>query len=96
MSVSLRDLQVFLAVVRAGSFGGGGAELGLRQPTVSERITRLERQIGVGAADGLWAADGRMWLAEAHRGIRLAGGPSITDLLRNRFSHRGRSRDPVW
>jgi DNA-binding transcriptional LysR family regulator len=43
----LRDLQVFLAVVRAGSFGGGGAELGLSQPTVSERITRLERQIGV-------------------------------------------------
>lgn len=47
MSVSLRDLQVFLAVVRAGSFGGGGAELGLSQPTVSERIARLERQIGV-------------------------------------------------
>lgn len=46
MSVSLEDLRVFRAVAAAGSFGRGAARLHLSQPTVSDRMARLERDLG--------------------------------------------------
>jgi DNA-binding transcriptional LysR family regulator len=42
----LEDLRVFQSVATAGSFGRGAARLHLSQPTVSERMARLERDLG--------------------------------------------------
>lgn len=47
MSLSLEDLRVFRAVAAAGSFGRGAARLHLSQPTISDRMARLERDLGV-------------------------------------------------
>src|ERR1700743_704295 len=41
------DFRVFLEVVRAGSFNRAAAKLKMTQPTVSRRLVRLERAIGV-------------------------------------------------
>jgi DNA-binding transcriptional LysR family regulator len=46
MTLSLEDLRVFQSVAAAGSFGRGAARLHLSQPTVSERMARLERDLG--------------------------------------------------
>jgi DNA-binding transcriptional LysR family regulator len=46
MALDLRDLTVFLAVERKGSFGRAATELLITQPAVSERIRHLEREIG--------------------------------------------------
>lgn len=46
MALDLRDLEVFLAVVRTGSFGRAAADLIVTQPAVSERIRHLERIVG--------------------------------------------------
>ena len=46
MSLDLRDLAVFLAVERHGSFGRAATELLVSQPAVSERIRNLERAVG--------------------------------------------------
>ncbi|MGH8082766.1 MAG: LysR family transcriptional regulator [Lysobacter sp.] len=40
------DVQVFLAVARAGSLGAAGREVGLAQPTMGRRITALEQAVG--------------------------------------------------
>lgn len=45
-NVSLRRLEVFLAVVEAGSFSGAGDRLDIAQPSVSAHIRALEKQIG--------------------------------------------------
>lgn len=41
------DFRVFLEVVRAGSFNRAAAKLKMTQPTVSRRLSRLEKSIGV-------------------------------------------------
>jgi DNA-binding transcriptional LysR family regulator len=46
MGVDTEDMAVFLAVVRHGSFGRAASSLLLSQPSVSERIARLERTLG--------------------------------------------------
>src|ERR1700736_1317848 len=46
MGLDLRDAEVFLAVVRQGSFGRAATELVITQPAVSERIRHLERVCG--------------------------------------------------
>ena len=46
MNMDLRDLEVFLAVVRKGSFGRAATDLLVTQPAVSERIRHLERVVG--------------------------------------------------
>jgi DNA-binding transcriptional LysR family regulator len=46
MALDLRDIEVFLAVVRQGSFGRAATELVITQPAVSERVRHLERVIG--------------------------------------------------
>jgi len=45
--MTLRQLEMFLAVARAKSFTAGAEKLRLSQPTVSEQITELERELGV-------------------------------------------------
>jgi DNA-binding transcriptional LysR family regulator len=44
---SLDDLSIFLAVLDAGGFRAGAVRLGLAPSTVSEKISRLESQLGV-------------------------------------------------
>src|SRR5258708_29887278 len=46
MALDIRDLEVFLAVVRTGSFGRAAAALIVTQPAVSDRIRHLERVVG--------------------------------------------------
>jgi len=46
MAIEVQDMQVFLAVVREGSFGRAATRLLVSQPSVSERIVRLERVVG--------------------------------------------------
>lgn len=46
MSMDVRDLEVFLAVVAEGSFGRAATSLVMTQPSVSERVVRLERSVG--------------------------------------------------
>ena len=45
-AIETADLIVFLAVARAGSFGGAAVELQLAQPSVSTRMAALERRLG--------------------------------------------------
>ena len=43
--MTIRQLQCFLAIVRAGSFSRAAARINLSQPTVSEHILELEREL---------------------------------------------------
>lgn len=43
---SIRSFEVFLAVQRTGSFSLAGKQLGMPQPTVTQRVQSLERVIG--------------------------------------------------
>jgi DNA-binding transcriptional LysR family regulator len=46
-TLSPGDLEVFVAVARAGSFRAAAQRLGLSQPAVTQRIQRLESQVGL-------------------------------------------------
>jgi DNA-binding transcriptional LysR family regulator len=46
MVLDLRDVEVFLAVVRERSFGRAATDLGITQPAVSDRVRHLERVVG--------------------------------------------------
>lgn len=45
LAVTLRQLQVFKAVVDAGKFSSAAAALGISQPSVSAHVTALERRV---------------------------------------------------
>ena len=47
MNVTLRQLQVFLAVAATRNFSRTGSQIGLTQPAVSRSITELEAQLGL-------------------------------------------------
>ncbi|NDV97841.1 LysR family transcriptional regulator [Salipiger sp. PrR002] len=71
---SLDDVMLFLAVADAGTLGGAAALTGASQPTLSRRMTELERQLGQrlfqrGAQRYALTAEGRQ-LAEEMRGLR--------------------------
>lgn len=46
LHTTFRQLEVFVAVVEAGSFVGGADRLGISQPAVSNHIRALESQVG--------------------------------------------------
>ncbi|OZM76402.1 LysR family transcriptional regulator [Pseudonocardia sp. MH-G8] len=65
------DLAMFLAVVRAGSFGRAAVEMQMAQPSVSARMAHLERRLGVQLFD------------RSHRGATLtAAGERLADYAR--------------
>ncbi|MCA0995617.1 LysR family transcriptional regulator [Alloyangia pacifica] len=71
---SLDDVMLFLAVADAGTLGGAAALTGASQPTLSRRMTELERQLGQrlfqrGAQRYALTAEGRQ-LAEEMCGLR--------------------------
>ncbi|MCS6931329.1 MAG: LysR family transcriptional regulator [Acetobacteraceae bacterium] len=49
--LTLRQIEVFIAVMRAGSITGAARELGIAQPTVSRILGRIEDQLGVAVFD---------------------------------------------
>ncbi|MBJ3815146.1 LysR family transcriptional regulator [Shimwellia pseudoproteus] len=51
MNYSLRQLKVFVAVARAGSFSRAGEIIGLSQSAVSHSVKELENEIGVRLLD---------------------------------------------
>lgn len=46
MGLDLADLRVFVTAVACGSLSAAARELHLSQPSVSERLARLERSVG--------------------------------------------------
>jgi DNA-binding transcriptional LysR family regulator len=46
MTIQTDDLVAFLAVVREGSFGRAATSLLVSQPAISDRMARLEREVG--------------------------------------------------
>lgn len=47
ISVSVRRLQVFVAIAESGSFAGAARRLGIAQPSVSAHVQSLEKETGV-------------------------------------------------
>jgi DNA-binding transcriptional LysR family regulator len=64
MDITLRQLEVFLAVVGAGSFRAAAGALHLSQPALSQHIAELERGLGARLLDRLGR---RVALTEAGR-----------------------------
>lgn len=46
IALSFRRLQVFVAIVDAGSFAGAARRLGIAQPSVSAHVQAIEREVG--------------------------------------------------
>ena len=46
MTIQTDDIAVFLAVVREGSFGRAASSLLVSQPAISDRVARLEQEVG--------------------------------------------------
>ena len=46
MTIQTDDMAAFLAVVREGSFGRAASSLLVSQPAISDRMARLEREVG--------------------------------------------------
>ncbi|VCU70490.1 HTH-type transcriptional regulator GltC [Pigmentiphaga humi] len=46
LHLSIRRIEVLLAVADAGSFSGAAARLGIAQPSVSEQVRALENSVG--------------------------------------------------
>jgi len=67
MRYSLRQLEVFLAVVRAGSVSAAGDVLAMSQSAVSGALADLERQFGVQLFD---RQGKRLHLSELGRAVR--------------------------
>jgi LysR family nitrogen assimilation transcriptional regulator len=47
MTVDLRQLSYFVAIADSGSISSAASKLGIAQPSLSEVVARLEKQIGV-------------------------------------------------
>jgi DNA-binding transcriptional LysR family regulator len=79
MKITLRQIEIFVAVADAGHFGAAAEALYISQPTVSQEINRLERRLGillfdrsrrsavVTPAGKIMAADGRLLIGQANR-----------------------------
>lgn len=76
MSMDTEDMTVFLAVAREGSFGRAASSLMMSQPSVSERIARLERSLGAalfsrGARGAALTPAGEQLMPYARRALDL-------------------------
>ena len=90
--VSLEDLQTFLSVADLGSFSRAADKLSLSQPSVSNRVKRLEDKLGVKLLD---RNTRRVELTK--EGLRLHSRASVTlralkDLLREFHAEVGARR----
>ena len=104
MAIEVQDMSVFLAVVREGSFGRAATTLLVSQPSVSERIVRLERSVGARLFDrnnrgAVLTPAGRRLLPYAQRTVTLVEEatqaaraeeqpPQLRIAVHSTFSHR--------
>jgi DNA-binding transcriptional LysR family regulator len=104
MTIEVSDLEVFLTVVREGSFGRAAASRMVSQPAVSERMARLERTVGAtlftrstrgvtlsGSGERLvpYAERTIRLLAEARETVRVADRPTpVRIAVHTTFAHR--------
>jgi DNA-binding transcriptional LysR family regulator len=104
MTIEVQDMSVFLAVAREGSFGRAATTLLLSQPSVSERVVRLERSVGARLFDrdnrgAVLTAAGRRFLPYAQRTVSLVEEaaeaarsedqpPQLRVTVHSTFSHR--------
>ena len=51
-NVTLRRMEIFVAIVDEGSFAAAADRFGIAQPSVSEHIRTLERDVGGEVFDG--------------------------------------------
>src|SRR4028119_1489672 len=91
--MTIQQLQYFLAAVEHGSFSAAAEELHLAQPSLSERVRRLEAELGV----ALFRRSGRGLVpTEAGRTLRdhaeraPAEADSARDPVAERRPHPGR------
>lgn len=71
--VSLEDLQTFLLIAKTGSFTEAARQLNLSQPSISNRLRRLEEKLGTRLI-----VRGRWRVALTADGERLHGQASVT------------------
>jgi DNA-binding transcriptional LysR family regulator len=104
MMIEVQDMNVFLAVVREGSFGRAATTLLVSQPSVSERIVRLERIVGArlfdrGNRGATLTAAGQRLVPYAQRTVTLVREavdaarsdeqpPQLRVAVHSTFSHR--------
>ncbi len=84
MQITLRQLEIFVAVVEAGHFGRAAEALHISQPTVSQEVGRLERALGIALFDRTGrsatvtpageatVAEGRILLEQADQLVKTA------------------------
>jgi DNA-binding transcriptional LysR family regulator len=93
--LDLKTLETFVWVTLLGSFRGAAARLNTTQPAISQRIARLEQELGADLLDRngrsiALTPQGRVLLGYARRMIALrdelvsavSGGPALSGVLR--------------
>jgi LysR family transcriptional regulator, carnitine catabolism transcriptional activator len=94
MNLTLRQLEVLVAIADGGSFSKAAAALGVSQPSLSQSIRRIETELGLRLFDRttrslVLTADGRHAVAVARevvRDFKLA----LTSIARRGQGQRGR------
>ncbi len=76
--VTLRQLQIFSAVARSGSFSNAAKELHLTQPAVSMQVKQLEEILGISLLDQVGK---RILLTEAGQEVQQTGLQMMQQLL---------------
>lgn len=77
MSLTLRQVQIFLAVAQSDSISDAGAILGITKSAVSQAITDLETRLGVNLFErskgrAVLSAEGRAFKSTADELVRRA------------------------
>ncbi|HKZ04208.1 MAG TPA: LysR substrate-binding domain-containing protein [Methylomirabilota bacterium] len=84
MDITIRQLEVFLAVARAGSFRRAAETLHLSQPALSQHVAELERALGARLLERL-----------ARHVVPTEAGRVLAEHATRMFSNLGNARDAV-
>lgn len=90
MELEIRQLRVFLAVARSGSFSRAATLLGLTQPAVTAQVQRLERHFG---ADLFTRTTRHVTLTEAGRNLVILADRAVLALGEVERAMAGGTRD---
>jgi DNA-binding transcriptional LysR family regulator len=89
--LKLRELDVFVSVVKRGSMAGAAADLGITQPAVSEMMANLENALGVRLLD----RSSRGASPTVYGQVLLRGGVAAIDDLRQSIKEIQSLADPT-